>query len=147
MAAPEKPPPPTPPPPPKPAPKIIVADDPGKKSYPTKQAIERVAREEVESGYNLSGGTLSVVGAIGYDLDPEFRQKCDELLASGEADLVLDLSQVLYLSSSHIGVIAGLATRALGAGKKVKIRVMSKVARVLKFAGLDSLGDIEVAEE
>jgi len=102
-----------------------------------------VADEAAETGYELLGGQLRVVGAIGYDLNTGFRDKCDALLASGEKELVVDLSQVLYLSSSHIGVIARLATDAMAQDRKVKVRVNNKVARVLKFAGIERLAEIE----
>ena len=116
---------------------------PSLKGHPTPRTLKRVAREAAETGYELMGGTLRVVGAIGYDLNTGFRDKCDELLASGEKELLVDLSQVLYLSSSHIGVIARLATDAMGQDRKVKVRVTGKVARVLKFAGIDRLVDLE----
>jgi anti-anti-sigma factor len=116
----------------------------GPRGRPTEQELERAVSESAEGGYRIEGGTLSVVGAVGYDLNPEFRQKCDELLASGEKELMLDLSSVLYLSSSHIGVLANLATRAIGEGKKIRLRVTGKVARVLKFAGFDQLGEMQV---
>lgn len=109
-------------------------------------APERATSRAAESGYLIEGGTLRVVGAVGYDLNPEFRDKCDELLASGKKELRLDLSSVLYLSSSHIGVLASLATRAIREGKKVKLRVTGKVARVLRFAGLDQLVEMEVVD-
>ena len=100
----------------------------------------------MESAYPLEGPTLRVVGAMGYDLNPVFRRKCDELLESGEKELLLDLSQGLYLSSSHIGVIADLAVRAIESDRKVKVRAVGKVARVLKFAGLEQITDLEVVD-
>jgi anti-anti-sigma factor len=116
---------------------------PASASHPTPTTLARVAKEAAETGYELLGGQLRVVGAIGYDLNTGFRDKCDQLLASGEKELLVDLSQVLYLSSSHIGVIARLATDAMGQGKKVALRVTGKVARVLKFAGIDRLVELE----
>jgi len=117
---------------------------PGPEGRPKGQELKRAVNDSAEGGYRIEGGTLSVVGAVGYDLNPEFRRRCNELLASGEKELMLDLSSVLYLSSSHIGVLADLATRAIGDGKKIKLRVTGKVARVLKFAGLDQLGEMQV---
>jgi len=121
----------------------VVIGGPKSKGHPTPRTLARVAKEAAETGYELVGGQLRVVGAIGYDLNTGFRDKCDALLASGEKELILDLSQVLYLSSSHIGVIAGLATDAMGQDRKVKVRVTGKVARVLKFAGIDRLVELD----
>jgi len=121
----------------------VMVGAPSPKGHPTPRTLARVAKEAAETGYELIGGQLRVVGAIGYDLNTGFRDKCDELLASGEKELLLDLSQVLYLSSSHIGVIAGLATGAMAQDRKVKVRVTGKVARVLKFAGIDRLVELE----
>ncbi len=121
----------------------VMVGAPSLKGHPTPRTLARVAKESAETGYELLGGQLRVVGAIGYDLNTGFRDKCDQLLASGEENLLLDLSQVLYLSSSHIGVIARLATDAMGQGKKVSLRVTGKVARVLKFAGIDRLVKVE----
>lgn len=121
----------------------IMVGAPSPKGHPTPRTLARVAKEAEETGYELLGGQLRVVGAIGYDLNTGFRDKCDQLLASGEKELLVDLSQVLYLSSSHIGVIARLATDAMKDDRKVRVRVSGKVARVLKFAGIDRLVEIE----
>jgi len=130
-------------PPTRPGAEPVMVGAPSPKGHPTPRTLKRVAKEAAETGYELLGGRLRVVGAIGYDLNTGFRDKCDQLLASGEENLLVDLSQVLYLSSSHIGVIARLATDAMGQGKKVALRVTGKVARVLKFAGIHRLVDIE----
>jgi len=130
-------------PPSRPGAESVAIGAPSPKGHPTPRTLARVAKEAAETGYELIGGKLRVVGAIGYDLNTGFRDKCDELLASGEKELLLDLSQVLYLSSSHIGVIAGLATSAMAQDRKVKVRVTGKVARVLKFAGIDRLVELE----
>jgi anti-anti-sigma factor len=121
----------------------VMVGAPASASHPTPTTLARVAKEAAETGYELLGGQLRVVGAIGYDLNTGFRDKCDQLLASGEKELLVDLSQVLYLSSSHIGVIARLATDAMGQDRKVTVRVTGKVARVLKFAGIDRLVELE----
>ena len=106
--------------------------------------LRAAAGDGEATSYELSGGTLRVVGPIGYDLNPQFRAKCDELLASDAKDLVLDLSMVLYLSSSHLGVLARLMTQAAEAKKTVLVRTNKKAARVLALAGIDRLGRIEV---
>jgi len=134
-------------PPSRPGAESVMVGAPSPKGHPTPRTLARVAKEAAETGYELIGGQLRVVGAIGYDLNTGFRDKCDELLASGEKELLLDLSQVLYLSSSHIGVIAGLATGAMAQDRKVKVRVTGKVARVLKFAGIDRLVELENVDE
>ncbi|MHC5057585.1 MAG: STAS domain-containing protein [Planctomycetota bacterium] len=130
-------------PPTRPGAESVMVGAPSPKGQPTPRTLERVAKEAAETGYELLGGQLRVVGAIGYDLNTGFRDKCDQLLASGEKDLLVDLSQVLYLSSSHIGVIARLATEAASQERTVKVRVTGKVARVLKFAGIDRLVELE----
>lgn len=130
-------------PPTRPGGEPVMIGAPSPKGHPTPRTLERVAKEAAETGYELLGGQLRVVGAIGYDLNTGFRDKCDQLLATGEKQLTLDLSQVLYLSSSHIGVIARLATDAMGQERNVKVRVTGKVARVLRFAGIDRLVDLE----
>jgi anti-anti-sigma factor len=98
-------------------------------------------RDEVV--YEIVGGVLKVAGPVGYDLDSRFADYCEQLLKSAGADLVVDLSEVSYLSSTYLGVIAPLFPRAADAGKTVLVRANAKVARVLRLAGFDRLGRLE----
>ena len=97
------------------------------------------------SSYMVEGGTPRVVGPMGYDLNPEFQRRCHELVDTGEKELTVDLSDVMYISSSHIGVLAELAVRATKEDRKLTIRAGAKATKVLKFAGLDRMGRLEEA--
>ena len=113
---------------------------------PKTEVMRRVAREPEGASYELTGNVLRVVGPMGFDLNPEFRSKCAELLGSGDKDLVLDLSHVLYLSSSHLGVLVDVLRRADDEKKSIVVRTSKKAARVLSLAGVDHLGRIEVVD-
>lgn len=106
----------------------------------------RVAEEEGEPVYELSGGTLRVAGQIGYDLNPVFRARCRQLLEADGKKLSLDLSKVFYLSSAHLGVIQEILTEAKEIGKTVSIRASDKAARTLRLAGFEPLAPIEVVQ-
>lgn len=107
----------------------------------------RVAEEEGEPAYELSGGTLRVAGEIGYDLNPVFRARCRQLLEADEKELSLDLSKVFYLSSAHLGVLEEILTEAKKIGKTVSIRASDKAARTLRLAGFEPLAPIEVVQD
>ena len=109
----------------------------------TPRTLRRIATEATEAAYEVSGNTLRVTGAIGYDLNPVFRKKCDELLKVPEENVVVDLEPVLYLSSSHLGVLAELMARAQQAGKSVTVRAVEKASRVIRLAGLDKICTLE----
>ena len=113
---------------------------------PTPRTLRRVAAEAAAAAYELSGNTLSITGAIGYDLNPIFRTKCKELLKAEDETIVVDLGPVLYISSSHLGVLAELMAGAEGAGKKVTVRASDKAARVIRLAGLDSMCTLEAVD-
>jgi anti-anti-sigma factor len=109
----------------------------------TPRTLRRIATEATEAAYEVSGNILRVTGAIGYDLNPVFRKKSDELLQVPDADVIVDLEPVLYLSSSHLGVLAELMARAQQAGKSVSVRAGKKAARVIRLAGLDKMCTLE----
>lgn len=120
---------------------------PQTKGHPTPRTLQKVSEEAGELKLELSGGRLVVSGQLGYELNKEFKKKCDELLESSEQSLVIDLSKVPYLSSTHLGVIAPLFPRAKELGKTLTLIADARVARVLKLAGFDRLGKLEVLGE
>jgi anti-anti-sigma factor len=109
---------------------------------PSASEIRRASREAAGPRFEREGAVLRVAGSIGYDLNEEFRDRCEELLSSEGSELTLDLSGVEYLSSTQIGVIADVLARAKRAEKSATLRAAPKVARILKLAGLDRLGQI-----
>jgi anti-anti-sigma factor len=133
-------------PPPEPAPSSEpAAPARAPKARPRPEPSRRAARP-TEASYLIEGGTLRVPGRLGYELDPDFQKRCTELSESGEKDLTVDLGKVSYLSSSHLGVLAELMTGAREGGRTVTLRVTAKVSRILRLAGLELLGTVEVVD-
>lgn len=108
-----------------------------------------VLPEALRQRYELSPGLLRVKEPFPYELDPDFRALCNQLLESaGEApEILLDLSAVPYLSSTYLGVIAPVLGMAKQVGKTARVRLKARVAKIFRLAGLDSLGVIEEVED
>jgi len=129
-----------------PASKVQVGE-PQPKGRPTPRTLARISGEVEETRCEIAGGRLTVSGPLGYELNREFRLKCEALMDSPEQALLIDLSKVPYLSSVHLGVIAPLFSRARESGKELALRADARVARVLRLAGFDKLGRIEIVGE
>jgi len=81
---------------------------------------------------------LSLKGRlILYDGDLLLRQRIDELLASGDTRVVLDLQGVDYIDSAGIGMLVAKYVSVRRSGGDVKlVSLSSRVHRALSLAGL-----------
>ncbi len=90
-------------------------------------------------------GALRVRGELGLDEEDRF-VSCLRSLMDGEGDRVLlDLSDVRYVSSSYVRHIAAAMVEARGSGRAMVVRATKRVARLLELGGLGKLGEIEIA--
>ena len=112
-----------------------------------RRAPRRAAAEQAEASCELRGGTLTVTGPVGLNFGSALREKCQELLAAGEKELLVDLSLVLSLSSIHLGMLGYFLTQAKRDGKTVVIRAHSRVLSSIGMMGLGQLAKLEEAEE
>ncbi len=95
-------------------------------------------------------GTLRASGVLGYEDEERFASALGRLLdflKTGACErLVVDLSEVDFVSSSYVRHIAHVMVEAKRDGRRVVVRARERVARILRLAGLDKLGDFEVVD-
>ncbi|MEJ2736207.1 MAG: STAS domain-containing protein [Anaerolineae bacterium] len=86
---------------------------------------------------------LAVSGSIDSSTFFDFVKEAEELLKTGYANLVIDLSAVGFVSSGGLKALQTIALRAISHdGKMVLCGVGKDVSRVLRITGFDKLLDI-----
>jgi anti-anti-sigma regulatory factor len=91
----------------------------------------------------VQNGRLAASGDFSADAETGFDRACQELLAGKEKSVVVDLTEVLYFSSTYVGLLAEMCLGARSAGKAVKVRAGPKIAALLREAGLAAAAAIE----
>ena len=97
-------------------------------------------------------GDVTVLGLGGrlvlYDGEADFRQKVDQLLASGCLKIVVDLQDVTYVDSAGVGVMVGkyLSVRRQGGDMKL-LHLSSRSLRVMTITRLTSVFDTFDSED
>jgi len=83
---------------------------------------------------------LTVTGRIDSATSNEFESKLNELTEAGRVNLVLDLSNVEFISSAGLRVLVTTRKGVKGAGGDVVLaKPSSQVIETLEIAGLDVL--------
>lgn len=83
------------------------------------------------------GGEIDVYTA------PLVREKLDEQIQSGNADLVVDLSKVTFLDSTGLGVLVGRLKLARTRGGHLRlVGADDRVLKVFSITGLDKVFDL-----
>jgi len=83
---------------------------------------------------------LAVTGDIDADTFPQLIREADTRLAAGQVRLVLDLSDVDYISSGGLVALQTIAGRAAArGGKAVLCGLNPRVMKVLEIAGFTQL--------
>jgi anti-sigma B factor antagonist len=88
---------------------------------------------------------VELSGAFLYDEDGErlFREEVTSLVASGERQLLLDLSRVTHMDSGSVGTLVAVHLHALKRGGSLKLLNPSdRVVRVLRMTRLESIFDV-----
>ncbi len=100
---------------------------------------------EDKAGIFLVNNAIVTAGEdIYWEHVPDFENITLDLIASDNVNLVLDLSQVSFISSSFLGVLSIFILRAKRAGKNVKIKVSIDIIWIFEIMGPDDHIDIEV---
>ena len=97
--------------------------------------------------FSREGNTLAVRGTLGINENDAFYEALAELLKAGHKEVVLDLTGVEYMSSTCIGSIAALMTRARQRKMPVTVLTLRRIAHFLNIAGLTVLGDVKIVDE
>lgn len=94
------------------------------------------SRSSVENGANV----LVLAGRLGHTSVGEVRAAAEAAMAAGDRDLVIDLTDVDYLSSAAIKVFEALAMEQGSRGRGLTLRSPSPAARLsLELAGLSAI--------
>ncbi|MBU0520310.1 STAS domain-containing protein [bacterium] len=94
---------------------------------------------------DVNGGTvISMGGRVMFEGDAHvFRQKLEELLAAGKEWFVLDLSGVIAMSSTGLGILIAAHRTVRDQGRSFKLAELSeKVRSILIITRLDSVFEV-----
>lgn len=89
---------------------------------------------------------VTVHGELDLATVPAFRSAAIQALADGWTDLVVDLEPVTFVDSAGLGVLIGLRRRVRDVSGELRIRTNERVARTITSADLDSLFELDAAE-
>ena len=96
--------------------------------------------------FEVTNGTLTVRRDLSWELDKEFDRHCEELLASGADELVLDLTDVGFVFSPCVSRIVKLFGGAQEAGKSLRILISPKLEDLFEMSGLRDEMNVEIIE-
>jgi len=99
-----------------------------------------------------SDGDLSILavgGELDYEASPQLRARLTGAIKAGGRRLVLDLSDVTFIDSTAIGVLAGTVARLdeAGGGSLAVVSTHEKVLQIFEITGLDSVITVHSSRE
>jgi anti-sigma B factor antagonist len=99
-----------------------------------------------------SDGDLAIVamgGELDYEASPQLRARLVGAIKAGGRRLVLDLSDVTFIDSTAIGVLAGTVARLdeAGGGSLAVVSTNDKVLQIFEITGLDSVISLHSSRE
>jgi anti-sigma B factor antagonist len=101
---------------------------------------------------DISDGDLAIVamgGELDYEASPQLRARLVGAIKAGGRRLVLDLSDVTFIDSTAIGVLAGTVARLdeAGGGSLAVVSTNDKVLQIFEITGLDSVISLHSSRE
>jgi anti-anti-sigma factor len=94
--------------------------------------------------FNSESRGLRLTGELDLSTTETLLKAVEEPLASGEGDLLLDLSDLTFMDSSGLRVVIGLASRLEGKGKLVLKSPGPMVLRLFELTGVTHLPNLEL---
>jgi anti-sigma B factor antagonist len=84
---------------------------------------------------------LAIGGELDYEVSPQLRVRLVRAIEAGTRRLVLDLSDVTFIDSTAIGVLAGAIARLdeAGGGSLAVVCTHENVLQIFEITGLDSV--------
>src|SRR5271168_1841376 len=84
---------------------------------------------------------LRMGGELDYEVSPQIRARLVGAIKAGRRRLILDLSDVTFIDSTAIGVLAGTVARLddAGGGSLAVVSTNEKVLQIFEITGLDSV--------
>ncbi len=98
---------------------------------------------DVQTGDASDGevALLVIGGELDYEVSPQLRARLLGAIKAGRRRLVLDLTEVTFIDSTAIGVLAGAVARMdkVGGGSLAVVSTHEKVLQIFEITGLDSV--------
>jgi anti-sigma B factor antagonist len=101
---------------------------------------------------DTTDGDLAIVamgGELDYEASPQLRARLVGAIKAGGRRLVLDLSDVTFIDSTAIGVLAGTVARLdeAGGGSLAVVSTNDKVLQIFEITGLDGVISLHSSRE
>jgi anti-sigma B factor antagonist len=92
---------------------------------------------------------LAVGGEVDYEVSPQLKAHVMRAIKAGTRRLVLDLSDVTFIDSTAIGVLAGAVEKLdeAGGGSLAVVSTHEKVMQIFEITGLDSVVTVHPTRE
>jgi anti-sigma B factor antagonist len=92
---------------------------------------------------------LVVGGEVDFEVSPQLRARIMRAIKAGRRRLILDLSDVTFIDSTAIGVLAGAVERLdeLGGGSLSVVSTHEKVIQIFEITGLESVITVHPSRE
>jgi anti-sigma B factor antagonist len=92
---------------------------------------------------------LAVGGEVDYEVSPQLKAHLMRAIKAGTRRLVLDLSDVTFIDSTAIGVLAGAVEKLdeAGSGSLAVVSTHEKVMQIFEITGLDSVITVHPTRE
>jgi anti-sigma B factor antagonist len=92
---------------------------------------------------------LVVGGEVDYEVSPQLKAHMMRALKAGRRHLILDLSDVTFIDSTAIGVLAGVVEKLdeTGGGSLSVVCSHEKVMQIFEITGLDSVITVHTSRD
>jgi anti-sigma B factor antagonist len=92
---------------------------------------------------------LVVGGEVDFEVSPQLKARMMRAIKAGRRRLVLDLTDVTFIDSTAIGVIAGAVEKLdeVGGGSLAIVCTHEKVMQIFEITGLDSVITVHSSRE
>jgi anti-sigma B factor antagonist len=92
---------------------------------------------------------LVVGGEVDYEVSPQLKARLMKAIKAGTRRLILDLTDVSFIDSTAIGVIAGAVERLdeMGGGSVAVVSTHEKVIQIFEITGLDNVLTVHPSRE
>ena len=100
-----------------------------------------ISEVQVDDASNGEVAVVVMAGELDYEVSPQLRARLMGAIKAGRQRLVLDLSEVTFIDSTAIGVLAGAVARLdkVGGGSLAVVSTHEKVLQIFEITGLDSV--------
>ena len=92
---------------------------------------------------------LVVGGEVDFEVSPQLKARLMRAIKGGSRHLILDLSDVTFIDSTAIGVLAGTVEKLdeVGGGSLSVVSHHEKVVQIFEITGLDNLVTIHASRD